>query len=143
MLLDPNDPLLAHAHERLHDEPVIWLATSRPHAVPVWFRWADPALTVFSRPDTAKIAHLRRDPRVALNLDTAAHGTDVVLLEGRAELDATPVGEEAFARKYAEMLGEQSFADWRETFSLALTITVRRLVVWRAGADGLEQRSVP
>ena len=143
MLLDPHDPLLAHAHERLHAEPVIWLATSRPHAVPVWFRWSDPTVTVFSRPDTAKVAHLRRDPAVALHLDTAAYGTDVVLLEGQAEVDGRPVGEDAFADKYAAMLGEQSFASWRETFSLAVTIVVRRLVVWRAGADGLEHRSVP
>lgn len=143
MLLDPDDPLLAHAHERLHAEPVIWLATSRPHAVPVWFRWSDPTVTIFSRPDTAKVAHLRRDPAVALHLDTAAHGTDVVLLEGRAELDDRPAGEDAFAAKYADALGDQSFATWRETFSLSLRVLVRRVVVWRAGEGGLEHRSVP
>lgn len=143
MLLDPNDPLLAHAHERLHTEPVIWLATSWPHAVPVWFRWADPAVTVFSRPDTAKLAQLRRDPAVALHLDTAAGGTDVVLLESQVEFDDRPVGEDAFAAKYAERLGEQSFAAWRETFSVALKVVVRRLVVWRAGDDGPDYRSVP
>ncbi|MDL5159489.1 pyridoxamine 5'-phosphate oxidase family protein [Actinomycetospora termitidis] len=143
MLLDPSDPVLAHAHERLAAEPVIWLATTRPHAVPVWFGWSDPTVTIFSRPDTAKIGHLRRDPAVALHLDTAGGGGDVVLLEGRVEFDDRPAGEEAFASKYAGMLGGQSFADWRSVFSTALTVVVAKVVTWRLGEGGLEHRSVP
>ncbi|MEJ2866617.1 pyridoxamine 5'-phosphate oxidase family protein [Actinomycetospora sp. OC33-EN08] len=143
MLLDPDDPVLTHAHERLTSEPVIWLATTRPHAVPVWFGWTDPTVTVFSRPDTLKIDHLRRDPAVALHLDSAAGGGDIVLLEGRAELDGDPPAEDAFARKYADLLGGTSFADWRATFSTPVVVTVAKIVAWRAGEGGLEYRSVP
>lgn len=144
MLLDPADPVLAHAGTRLRTEPVLWLATSRPHAVPVWFSWTDPVVTIFSRPDTVKVAHLRADPAVALHLDTAAGGTDVVLLSGRVEFgDPHDERERAFAAKYADQLGGQSFAQWRSTFSLALTAVVGKVVAWQAGPGGLEYRSVP
>jgi PPOX class probable F420-dependent enzyme len=144
MLLDPADPVLAHAGTRLRTEPVVWLATARPHAVPVWFSWTDPVVTIFSQTDTAKVRHLRADPAVALHLDTAAQGTDVVLLHGRVEFgDPDDERERAFATKYADQLGGQSFAQWRATFSLALTVVVGKVVAWQAGPGGLEYRSVP
>ena len=144
MLLDPADPVLAHAGTRLRTEPVLWLATSRPHAVPVWFSWTDPVVTIFSQPDTAKVAHLRTDPAVALHLDTAAGGTDVVLLTGRVSIgDPDEERERTFATKYADQLGGQSFAQWRAVFSLALTVVVGKVVAWQAGSGGLDYRSVP
>ena len=68
-LLNPQVPGQAHVGQRLRDEPVIWLATTTrsgaPHAVPVWFWWSDPVVTLFTRPDTGKVAHLRARPQVA------------------------------------------------------------------------------
>lgn len=147
-LLDARIPGQAHAAERLRDAPVIWLATTTrsgsPHAVPVWFWWGDPAVVLFSRPDTGKVAHLRARPHVALHLDTAAHGADVVLLRGRASLeDPDDEAERAFAAKYAPMLGGSPFAAWRETFSLAVVVTVESIVAWRATPEGLDQLVVP
>jgi PPOX class probable F420-dependent enzyme len=151
-LLNPDVPGQAHADSRLRGESVIWLATTTrsgaPHAVPVWFWWHDPVVTLFSRPDTGKIAHLRARPQVALHLDTASHGGDVVLLRGRAVpggpgVDLDDEAERAFGAKYAPMLGGASFGQWRETFSLPVVVTVASIVAWRATADGLEQLVVP
>jgi PPOX class probable F420-dependent enzyme len=148
-LLDLEVPGQAHAAARLSGEPVIWLATTtasgRAHAVPVWFVWADPVVTVFTRPDTGKVAHLRARSAVSLHLDTAAHGTDVVLLRGRAALgeeSVDPDDEAAFAAKYAPMLGGGSFADWRVDFSLPVVVTVTSLVAWRGTPEGLDQQVV-
>ncbi|MET0188503.1 MAG: pyridoxamine 5'-phosphate oxidase family protein, partial [Pseudonocardia sediminis] len=134
-LLDPGDDGDAAVARRLDGEPIIWLTTvsadHRPHPVPVWFHWADPVVTIFSRPTTAKVRRLRGNGAVGLALDSAAGGTDIVIAEGDAELraldDVAPVLG-AFERKYAPMLGGQPFDGWLGTFSQPVVVTVRRLV---------------
>lgn len=150
-LLDPAVPGDAHAAQRLASEAVIWLGTvavdGRPHTVPVWFAWDDPKLTVFSRPDTAKVAHVRGGhDLVSVALDTVGEGTDVVTGSGRATLSELGKVEEAldaFGRKYAPLLGSQPLDAWLMTFSLPIVVTVDRLLAWRNTDDGLEYRSLP
>jgi PPOX class probable F420-dependent enzyme len=150
-LLDHAVPGDAHAAERLASEPVIWLGTvapdGRPHTVPVWFAWSDPTVTIFSRPDTAKVAHLRAGhDLVTVALDTAGQGTDVVTGSGRAVLSAFAKVEkalDAFGRKYAPMLGGQPLDAWLMTFSTPIVVTLDRFVAWRSTPDGLEYRSLP
>jgi PPOX class probable F420-dependent enzyme len=153
------DPLLdhdrsddAHTDARLSAELVIWLGTTgpdfRPHRVPVWFCWRDPEVLIFSMPATRKVQNVRRSPLVALNLDSAAGGQDIVLAEGRARVGTASAVEQIaplFARKYAALLGsdESDFDQWRSTFSTPVLVTVSRLVSW-ARVDGqLRYRSVP
>lgn len=149
-LLDPAVAVDAHAGERLATEPVIWLATvaadGRPHTVPVWFAWSDPVVTIFSRPDTAKIGHLRGHAAVSVALDTAGQGADVVTGGGRAVLSEFARVEsalDAFGRKYAPLLGDQPLDAWLMTFSQPIVVTLDRLVAWRSTANGLEYRSLP
>ncbi|MBW0106575.1 pyridoxamine 5'-phosphate oxidase family protein [Pseudonocardia sp. KRD291] len=149
-LLTPGDDGDAAVARRLDREPIIWVTTvsadHRPHSVPVWFHWADPFVTIFSRPSTAKVRRLRGNPAVSLSLDSAAQGADIVLAEGDAGLvslaDVAPVVPE-FERKYLPMLGEQPIGQWLETFSQPVVVTVRRLVAWRATPEGLDHRSLP
>ncbi|MDD7967857.1 pyridoxamine 5'-phosphate oxidase family protein [Actinomycetospora lemnae] len=149
-LLDPAVPVEAHAGERLAGAPVIWLGTvapdGRPHTVPVWFTWDDPKVTIFSRPDTAKVGHLRAHAAVSVALDTAEEGTDVVTGSGKAvltELARVERALDAFGRKYAPVLGEQPLDAWLMTFSLPIVVTLDRLVAWRSTSAGLEYRSLP
>src|SRR5689334_19236984 len=118
-LLDPAVAADAHTGERLASEPIIWLGTvdaaGRPHTVPVWFAWADPVVTVFSRPDTAKVGRLSTHPEVSVALDTAGQGADVVTGGGRARIAAPGTVEDAldaFGRKYAGFLGDQPLDAW-------------------------------
>ena len=150
-LLDRNRPDDAHTDARLNTEPVIWLGTTcpdaRPHQVPVWFCWHDPEILIFSMPATQKVRNLRRNPRVALTLDSAVGGQDIVLTEGRARLGVADAVEQIaplFASKYAAMLGgEPSLAQWRNTFSLPVLVTVSRIVAWTRQDGQLRYRSVP
>lgn len=149
-LLDPAVAVDAHAGERLTSEPVIWLGTMapgrRPHTVPVWFAFDDPIVTIFSRPDTVKIGHLRANGAVSLALDTAGQGADVVTGGGDAVLSELALVEDAldaFGRKYAPMLGDQPLDAWLMTFSQPIVVTLDRLVAWRSTANGLEYRSLP
>ena len=71
-------------------------------------------------PATRKIRNLRHNPWVALTLDSAAGGQDIVLAEGRARVGAAGADEQLaplFARKYAALLGSESGLDqWQSTF---------------------------
>ena len=150
-LLDENRPDDAHTGARLAAEPVIWLATAgpdaRPHQVPVWFCWRDPEVLIFSMRATVKARHLRRNPQVALALDSAAGGQDIVLAEGRARLGPAARVEQLaplFAGKYAAMLGTgSSLEQWRSTFSLPVLVTVSRIVAWTRQDGQVRYRSVP
>jgi PPOX class probable F420-dependent enzyme len=113
----------------------------------VWFCWHDPEVLIFSMPATRKVQNVGRDPRVTLNLDSAADGQDIVLAEGRARVGAVGAVEQVtplFARKYAALLGRESgFDQWRSTFSMPILVTVSRVVAWTREDGQLRYRSVP
>ncbi|WP_433506069.1 pyridoxamine 5'-phosphate oxidase family protein [Pseudonocardia halophobica] len=145
-LLGPQDAATA---ARLAHEPILWLSTvdrtARPHTAPVWFLFADPRIVVFSRPDTAKVGRMRRNPAVGFSLDSAAGGTDIVLGEGDATLaGADDVVDDLapFEEKYHVLLGAQSFAEWLRTFSQPVVVTVTKIVSWRPGPGGLDHRRI-
>ena len=98
-------------------------------------------------PATQKVRNLRRNPLVALTLDSAAGGQDIVLAEGSARLGGASTVEQIaplFASKYAAMLGsESSLEQWRTTFSMPVLVTVSRIVAWTRRDGQLRYRSVP
>jgi PPOX class probable F420-dependent enzyme len=87
-LLDAASEKGARAERRLREELVIWLTTVRgdgqPQSIPVWFWWDGESFLVYVKPGQ-KLANLRSNPRVALNLNTNPAGGDVVRFEGTAE----------------------------------------------------------
>jgi hypothetical protein len=120
--------------ERLRLATAYWLATTgpdgRPHVVPVWGVLVDDDLYLeVGAASTAKVQHLRRDPRVAVHLDDAQ---DVVLLEGAARF-VIPTGGlsdllvAAFGSKYA---GYAPGPDAWDEGSLVL-IEPRTVFAWR------------
>jgi PPOX class probable F420-dependent enzyme len=150
-LLEPARPDDAHIAGRLSAEPIIWLGTvragGRPRHVPVWFVWDDPTVHVFSGPGTAKLGNIRRNPAVALSLETADGGNDVVLLEGTAELvdpaAASAAATPGFGDKYGPLLGGQPVEEWAAMFSQPIRITVTRIVAWSKPGGELRSRIVP
>ena len=85
----------AHAEERLRAAMVYWIATSgpdgTPHVRPLDGLWHAGVLYVGGSPETRWARDLEANPRVAVHLDG---GTDVVILEGEAELLEHGVGPE-------------------------------------------------
>ena len=79
------------ADERLRIEQVIWLTTvgrdGTPHPKPVWFLWDGETILIYSQPNTHKLRHIERNPRVALNFDSDGRGGDIVVITGTAEVD--------------------------------------------------------
>lgn len=101
----------AAARDALLRQPIVGrLATidddGYPMIVPVWFDWEGTAFLIVARARSRYLAHLRRDPRVALSI-VAPDDPDVrVHVRGRAAIIAGPGPLEgellALARRLAE-----------------------------------------
>jgi PPOX class probable F420-dependent enzyme len=135
-MLDMTRPWEAHSDQRLRSDSIIWLTSTRPdgrpHIVPVWFLWDGSTILIFSLPATQKVRNLRRNPAVMLVLDSARHGNEIIMLEGRATLLDDPTVQAtlpAFADKYAPL--RQSTPDpWAARFSQPTRIDLLRLISW-------------
>lgn len=108
-MLDLNSPLGRKIKRRLNEEQVIWLTTvdtrHTPQPRPVWFHWDGETLLILSQADAAKVRHIARNPRVALNFNTDAEGGEVGVLIGEARLLQEPLDParlQAYIEKYAE-----------------------------------------
>jgi nitroimidazol reductase NimA-like FMN-containing flavoprotein (pyridoxamine 5'-phosphate oxidase superfamily) len=87
------------AAERLAQAHNYWVATTGPHASPVWALWRDDAIVFSCGPRSRKARAIARDPNVVVHLES---GDEVVIVEGRAEkieVDDSVIDE--YERKYA------------------------------------------
>jgi PPOX class probable F420-dependent enzyme len=136
-MLDLTKEKDAHVDQRLRNEIMIWLASTRPdgrpHLVAVWFLWDGSNFLIFSQPKTQKLRNIRHNPTVMLALDTADEGGDIVRIEGRAELVTDPdlkATLPAFAQKYATQLQDMSYTaeQMAASYSQAIRITPTRFM---------------
>lgn len=79
------------AMARLDAEPIIWLTTVRPNGQPqtspVWFLLQGDEFLMYSLPNTSRVANIKANPHVALNLDGNGRGGAIVTIEGTARID--------------------------------------------------------
>ena len=112
--LDTSTDFGKQVAARIEQEHIAWLTTVSsggvPQPNPVWFLWHDSQFIVYSEPDKPKLANIRRNSGVSLNLNTI-NGGGVVVFTGPAEIvdRATLPAEtvQAFLDKYGpQMLTE-------------------------------------
>lgn len=60
-----------------------------PRAVPIAFVWNGTEIVMSTTTNAPKLAALKANPMVALTIDTEVHPPQILLIRGRAELDAT------------------------------------------------------
>jgi len=129
----------AHIDQRLRSDPIIWLSTvrrdGRPHTVPVWFLWDGSTILIFSQPDNLKIRNLRTNSNVSLALDDTDDGSDVVVVEGKAELLAEPSSNlniPAYFEKYGTSIQDmgQTLESMAKVYSQPIRITPAKFVGW-------------
>ena len=129
----------ANVERRFREEEVGWLTTVRsdgqPQPVPVWFWWDGEAFLVYSQPNRQKLKNIRRNPRVALNLNSSATGGNVVRVEGTAEiLDDFPPADEIgeYIEKYRTSITRIGFdvEGFARSYSVPIRITPERWQVW-------------
>ncbi len=131
-MLDYTSPVGRRIKRRLREEHTIWLTTvdakSTPQPRPVWFHWDGATLLIFSQPQAAKVRHIRRQPRVALNFNTDADGGDVGVLIGEAAMAAGPIAPnrlKAYLRKYRQGIKDigRTTASFQADYSVAILVT--------------------
>jgi PPOX class probable F420-dependent enzyme len=132
----PDSEFGARAARRLRADLLAWLTvvdpTGTPQPAPVWFLWDDGSVLIYSHGEAKRLAHLRANPRVSLNVDGDGRGGDIVVLTGEIADDpaAPPVHENpAYLAKYGELItgGWQSAEHFASIYSVPLRLRPQRL----------------
>ena len=121
--------------DRLTADHYGWLTTVAKSGQPVpkliWFYFDGDAITVYSMPSAAKVGHVKRHPRVSLNLDSDGNGSGIIVIGGEATIDATGVdcrSDEPYWAKYAESAAKFGLSDAMADYSTRIKITIDK--VW-------------
>ena len=72
-----------------------------PRSIPIAFTWNGSQIVMCTSKNAPKLAALRRNPAVALTIDTEVHPPKILLVRGRAELDVV----DGIPDEYLEMNG--------------------------------------
>jgi PPOX class probable F420-dependent enzyme len=138
-VLDESTAFGAHAAKRLREEIIGWLTTvtpeGAPRPIPVWFLWdGDRSILLYSRPEKPKLANMKANPNVSLNLDSDGIDADIVICWGEMRESDDPPSNEVpeYIEKYRERIAAlgwtlESFA---ADYSVPLRIEVSRIHGW-------------
>ena len=134
-MFDLSSDFGVHVNQRLGDEGVIWLTTvaadGTPQPNPVWFVWDNDSILIYTKPDSAKLKNIKRNPRVSLNLEGAtSQGGDVIVITGIASIEEhTPHPNPNYYAKYKEIMKElgREFEDVYREYSISLRVKPLKL----------------
>jgi len=134
--IDTSSDYGRRVKQRLTEERIIWLTTvserGAPNPRPVWFLWDGESFLIYSRPNTRKIEHIKKNSRVSLNLDGDGLGGDIIVLIGDALIDdgALPADQvPAYVAKYTagmERIG-MTPAEFAQIYSIPIRVMPMRL----------------
>jgi PPOX class probable F420-dependent enzyme len=121
---------------RLRDELFIWLTTidenEVPQPLPVTFLWdeAQATLLTYSRTDRGRLAHIQRNPNVALHFDLS--GGDIIIITGEAavSVDDPPSDQvPAWVEKYSDLLTRLGMTAKQSAESASIPLRIRPLTL--------------
>jgi PPOX class probable F420-dependent enzyme len=130
-MIDLNSKFGRAVKKHLKNEYAIWLTTVDSHLTPqprpVWFIWEDDSILIFSQAKAHKVAHIRKNPMVALHFNTDDTGDKhVIVFSGEAFIDEnSPPAHKipAYFRKYKS--GIAALPMTPEGFSAEYCIAIR------------------
>ena len=122
------------------DQYVIWLttvdSTLTPQPRPVWFVWEQESFLIFSQAKAHKVAHIRKNPKVALHFNTDESGDKhVIVFTGEASIDTDSAPAHlvpAYFEKYKEGIAglDMTPEAFSREYSVALRIHPAELRGW-------------
>jgi PPOX class probable F420-dependent enzyme len=136
ILPDPATSFGERVARRLREEVVIWLTTTgadgTPQPAPVWFLWEGETFLIYTLTNAKRLAHIERNPRVALHFDGDGTGGDIIVFTGEARRapDEPPADQHpAYAAKYRDLIAEefQAAEIFARDYPVALRITPRKV----------------
>lgn len=83
-----------------------------PRVVPVGFFWDGEALSVYTVPKSAKVAALRRNPRVAITIDTEGYPPHVLLVRGSASVEVVDGVPDEYIEASRRLVPADQFDGW-------------------------------
>jgi hypothetical protein len=84
-----------------------------PRSIPIGFTWNGSQIVMCTAKNARKLPALRRNPAVALTIDTEVHPPKVLLIRGQAELDAVDgIPEEYFQWNGTYQMTPGQRAEW-------------------------------
>jgi PPOX class probable F420-dependent enzyme len=135
-MIDTNTEFGARVARRLRDERIAWLTTVRPDGTPepspIWFLWDGQTFLIYSQPNTPKLRHIERSPKVAINLDGNGQGGDIVVFTGEARIvpDQPPANQvPEYVARYTEGFARIGMTPdtFAQAYSVAIRVTPTRL----------------
>ena len=130
-MIDLNSTFGQAVKIHLKNQYVIWLTTVdsnlTPQPRPVWFIWEDDSFLIFSQAKAYKVAHIKKNPKVALHFNTDETGDKhVIVFTGEASIDANcPPAHEIpkYFEKYKQGISDLDMTP--ERFSNEYCIAIR------------------
>jgi PPOX class probable F420-dependent enzyme len=126
--------------QHLNDQYVVWLTTVdsnlTPQPRPVWFIFQDESFLIFSQAMAYKVAHIKRNPKVALHFNTDETGDKhVIVFTGEAFIDTNcPPAHHvpAYFEKYKDGIAglEMTPEEFSREYSIAIKIRPSEVRGW-------------
>jgi PPOX class probable F420-dependent enzyme len=136
MEIDTSSEFGQRVLRRLQEELIVWLTTldeeDTPQPRPEWFIWEKGEFILYSRPNTHKLRHIAKRPKVALNFDGNGRGGDIVVFTGEATIveDGLPADQLlAYVEKYAPLFPQirSTAEEFARNYSVQLRVRATRL----------------
>lgn len=83
-----------------------------PRVIPIGFWVEGQQIVIATVPKAAKVAALRKNPKVALTIDTAAFPPKVLLLRGTAEVTTVPGVPEGYLQAGHKNVTDEQYPEW-------------------------------
>ncbi|MEU8221129.1 pyridoxamine 5'-phosphate oxidase family protein [Kribbella sp. NPDC048915] len=83
-----------------------------PRVIPIGFWMSGDQLQMATAPKAAKVAALRKNPKVALTIDTGAFPPKVLLLRGTAEVTVVPGVPEGYLVAGHKVMTDEQYPGW-------------------------------
>ena len=83
-----------------------------PRVIPIAFLWDGSQLTVCTVPKAAKVGALRRNPRVAITIDTEGYPPRVLLIRGEATVEIVDGVPDVYAEASPKLVPAAEFEAW-------------------------------
>jgi PPOX class probable F420-dependent enzyme len=139
-MVDLNSDFGRAVKQHLENEYVIWLTTVdsnlTPQPRPVWFIWENDSFLIFSQAKAHKVAHIKKNPRVALHFNTDETGDrHVMVFTGDALIDtSSPPAHHvpAYFEKYKQGIADLAMTPegFSSEYSVALRIHPAEMRGW-------------
>jgi PPOX class probable F420-dependent enzyme len=103
----------------------------------VWFYFDGADLVVYTMPNSAKVRHVKAQPRVSLNLDSDGNGAGIIIIGGVTSVEATdadPRDDQPYWAKYKADAEQFGLTEAIANYSTRLKISVDK--VWTTPTGG-------